>query len=179
MAERRRRSPLNRYPVTQKYLEARAGAISFAATDIKKMTAPESQVYGLVIDIPMGPNLLSTLVCYANGSANLFYNNGGSLVGASTKYRTVAHAARTLVLSAENCLSASEKVNSYDLPVGRVHHVYFLTKRGFIYRTIITPGNFTESDKGSKLLFHLYQNVLAEIRMAQLKEESQAGGGNS
>ena len=70
----KRRSPLNRYPVTQKYLEARAGAI-FSATDIK-MTAPESQVYGLVIDIPMGPNLLSTLVCYANGSANLFYNNG-------------------------------------------------------------------------------------------------------
>ena len=178
MAERKR-SPLNRYPVTQKYLEARAGAISFAATDIKKMTAPESQVYGLVIDIPMGPNLLSTLVCYANGSANLFYNNGSALVGAATKFRSVAHAARTLVLSAENCLAVAEKVNSYDLPVGRVHYVYFLTKRGFIYKTEITPGNFNENDKGKKLLFHLYQNVMAEIRAAQLKEEKKNRESNS
>ncbi|NLK70941.1 MAG: hypothetical protein GX286_05820 [Clostridiales bacterium] len=175
----KRRPLLNRYPVTPNYLAARADAIAFEATEIKKMVPQDNEVYGLVIDLPMGPNLLSTLVCYANGAANIYYNNGGSLLGTSMKYRPVAHAARLLVLSAENCLADAEKVNSYDLPMGRMHYVYFLTKKGFIYRTVITPNNFNEEDKGRKLLFHLYQNVLAEIRIAQLKEEGEKGKGNS
>jgi hypothetical protein len=167
----KRRSPLDRYTVCEQYISTRARAFTFTATDIKKMMKPEAQVYGVIADIPMGPNLLATLVCYVNGAANLYFNMGGSVSGMSMKYRPVAHAARTLVLSSEQCLPICEKTTSYDLPMGRDHHVYLLTKKG-LYKTVITPTAVNENDRMRKLLFYLYQNVMAEIRTAQMKEAS-------
>jgi hypothetical protein len=131
----------------------------------------DSKVYGVVVDMPLAPKVLGSLVCFVNGAANLYFNMGGGVVGPSQRYRAVAHAARTLVLSAEQALPICEKVKGFDLPVGKFHYVYLLTRNG-VYRTSIIPEELTENDTMKRMLFFCYQSVMSEIRTAQLKDEA-------
>ena len=62
-----------RYSVTQKYLMTRGQAINFPA-DFFKANFKKNDVFGVVIDIPMSPEVLTTMVCFINGAANLYFN---------------------------------------------------------------------------------------------------------
>ena len=78
--------PINdRYPVTQKYLMTRGQALNFPVKFFQG-NFKKDDVYGMVIDIPMPSNILTTMVCFINGAANLYFNNGGEYTGASQKY---------------------------------------------------------------------------------------------
>lgn len=161
-----------RYNVTQKYLMTRGQAINFPAKffnmDIKK-----NEVYGVVIDIPMTPDILATMVCFINGAANLYFNNGGEYTGAAQKYRNLVQASRTLVANVGPLLKKCEKVKSYDLPIGRSHNIFLLTKNG-IYKTIVRPGIIPEDQTELRTAYVLYQRVLNELRNCQLKDEAES-----
>ena len=97
-----------RYAVTQKYLMTRGQAINFPArffnANLKK-----NKVFGVVIDIPMSPTVLTSMVCFINGAANLYFNNGGEYTGASQKYRNLVQATHTLVANAGQLLARCQK----------------------------------------------------------------------
>ena len=80
------------YLVTENYLLTRGAALHFPAKQFSGMISDEHSVYGVVIDMPIDPRTLSTLVVYINGAANLYFNNGGSYTGASQRYQTVGQA---------------------------------------------------------------------------------------
>ena len=117
----------DRYPVTQKYLMTRGQALNFPA-NFFKANFKKDDVYGVVIDIPMPNNVLTTMVCFINGAANLYFNNGGEYTGASQKYRNLVQAAHNLVANAGQLIPKAEKVNQFDLPIGRTNNVFLLTK---------------------------------------------------
>ena len=95
-----RRSPLDPYPVTPGYLATRNSALHIPPMQFSNMKFKSDEVYGMVIDIPMGQTVMVTMVCFINGAANLYFNNGGEYTGASTKYKSVVQAARNLVVNA-------------------------------------------------------------------------------
>ena len=105
----------DRYPVTQKYLMTRGQALNFPA-NFFQANFKKNDVYGVVIDIPMPGNVLTTMVCFINGAANLYFNNGGEYSGASQRYRNLVQAAHTLVANAGQLLPKAEKTKMYDLP---------------------------------------------------------------
>ncbi|MDE5569343.1 MAG: hypothetical protein K2J47_05495 [Ruminococcus sp.] len=162
----------DRYPVTQKYLMTRSQAlnfpISFFQGDFKK-----NDVYGIVIDIPMPNNVLTTMVCFINGAANLYFNNGGEYTGASQKYRNLVQAAHNLVANTGILLKKSEKTTQFDLPRGKVHNVFLLTKGG-IYKTEFRPGVIPDTEPEKRTVYVLYQRVLNELRNCQLKDAAAA-----
>lgn len=163
-------SNTGRYNVTQKYLMTRGQAIHFPAKffDVK---LKKDDVYGVVIDIPMSPEILATMVCFVNGAANLYFNNGGEYSGAAQKYRNLVQASRTLVTNINPLLKKAEKVTAFDLPVGRTHNIYLLTKGG-IYKKEIKPGIIPEEETELRTAYVLYQRVLNELRNCQLKDEA-------
>ncbi|MCR5730310.1 MAG: hypothetical protein K6G20_08145 [Ruminococcus sp.] len=160
-----------RYTVTQKYLMTRGQAINFPAkffnADFKK-----NQVFGVVIDIPMTSDVLTTMVCFINGAANLYFNNGGEYTGASQKYRNLVQAAHTLVSNAGQLLPKCEKTTKFDLPTDRSHSIFLLTRTG-IYKTEIKPGLIPEDEPEKRTIYVLYQRVLNELRSAQLKDDAE------
>ena len=162
----------DRYPVTQKYLMTRGQAINFPAkffnTNFKK-----DEVFGVVVDIPMASDILTTMVCFINGAANLYFNNGGEYTGASQKYRNLVQAAHTLVANAGQLLPKAEKTKQYDLPKGRTNNIFILTKGG-VYKTEIKAGLIPEEEQELRTFYVLYQRVLSEIRSCQLKDEAEA-----
>ena len=164
----------DRYNVTQKYLMTRGQAINFPAqyfSNFAKMK--RNEVFGVVIDIPMSSDVLTTMVCFINGAANIYFNNGGEYTGASQKYRNLVQAAHTLVANAGQLLPKCQKTKQYDLPKGRTNNIFILTKGG-VYKTEIKAGLIPEEEQELRTFYVLYQRVLSEIRSCQLKDEAEA-----
>ncbi|MBR2283546.1 MAG: hypothetical protein IJ874_03880 [Ruminococcus sp.] len=162
----------DRYPVTQKYLMTRGQAINFPAKFFSNMNLKKNDVFGVVIDIPMPSQVLTTMVCFVNGAANLYFNNGGEYAGASTRYRNLVQAAHNLVVNANQLLPKCEKVTSYDIPTTRAQNVFLLTKNG-IYKTVIKPGVIPETEPELRTFYVLYQRALGELRTCQLKDAAE------
>ena len=160
----------DRYNVTQKYLMTRGQAINFPA-QFFEVNFKKDQVFGVVIDIPMTSDVLTTMVCFINGAANLYFNNGGEYTGASQKYRNLVQAAHTLVANAGQLLPKCTKTKSYDLPKGRTNNIFLLTKGG-VYKTELKSGLIPETEPELRTFYVLYQRVLSEIRSCQLKDEA-------
>ncbi len=162
----------DRYPVTQKYLMTRGQALNFPA-NFFQANFKKNDVYGVVIDIPMPGNVLTTMVCFINGAANLYFNNGGEYSGASQRYRNLVQAAHTLVANAGQLLPKAEKTKMYDLPRGRAHYFFMLTKGG-VYKVEFPTGVIPETEPEKRTVYVLYQRVLNELRNCQLKDEMEA-----
>lgn len=160
----------DRYNVTQKYLMTRAQAINFPA-NFFNANFKKDQVFGVVIDIPMSSEVLTTMVCFINGAANIYFNNGGEYTGASMKYRNLVQAAHSLVAYAGDILKKCEKTKKFDLPTGRTNNIFLLTKGG-IYKTQLHSGLIPEDQPELRSFYVLYQRVLSEIRNCQLKDEA-------
>ena len=161
----------DRYNVTQKYLMTRAQAINFPA-NFFNINFKKDQVFGVVIDIPMSSEVLTTMVCFINGAANIYFNNGGEYTGASQKYRNLVQAAHNLVANAGPLVKKCEKTKKFDLPTGRTNNVFLLTKGG-IYKTQIHTGLIPEDQPELRAFYVLYQRVLGEIRNCQLKDDAE------
>lgn len=166
----KKRSVLDRYTASQKYIVSRGKALTFPSSPFK-MEFKDNQVYGAVIDMPMSPTVLATLVCFANGAANLYFNLGGEYVNASARYRGVAQAAFDFIKNATSCLDCCEKTTKFDMPTAGKNFVYLLTKSG-VYKTVIAPNAIPADDINRKKLHYYYQRVMGELRTAQLKDQA-------
>ncbi len=164
-----RRSPLDRYSVTQNYLMTRGQALTFPSKYFKIKLKP-NEVYGVIVDMPMGNSILTTMVSFLNGATNLYFNMGGEYSGASQRYVNLVQATRTLVLYANNLLPQCEKVKAFDLPTGNNHFIYLLTNNG-VYKTQLHPATIGQESPEKRGVFNLYQKVLTEVRTCQLKDQ--------
>lgn len=151
----------------------RGQAINFPA-EIFNMNFKKNDVYGVVVDIPMSPQILTTMVCFINGAANLYFNNGGEYTGAAQKYRNLVQASHTLVSNAGQLLPKCEKTTKFDLPTNRANNVFLLTKGG-VYKAVFPAGLIPETEPEMRTVYVLYQRVLSELRNCQLKDAAATG----
>lgn len=167
-------SPLDRYMVTEKYIVTRGTALHFPPKIFGKLVQNKDTIYGVVVDMPMSPTLLCTLVMYINGAANLYFNNGSEYIGAAQRYQTVAQPARIAVANAPRILEEATKTRATDLPNAQHHFIYLITKNG-IYKKDLRLADLPKESKEMQTFFYLYQQVMGALRNAQVKDRSQAG----
>jgi hypothetical protein len=175
----RRTTGLDRYAVCESYLMNRIRGLSVTPMAVGVKCNADNQVYGAVIDMPMGQDLLTTLVVSMNGTANLFFNTGGGVLGLGQKYSQVSSAVLSFLVSAGQALPSCTKTREYDLPTKRDHYIYLLTRRG-VYKMVLDPKEMAkETDKSKRFIFTLYQRVLNELQNAQRKDRAiaQKNGG--
>ena len=156
-------------PVSKPYLMTRNQALRLSPSNFTQFMT-KSTVYGVVVDIPMAPNVITTLACYINGAANLYFSPGGDYSGAAQRYPSVVQATRAFVTQAADMLDLSEKADSLELPNNRQHIVYILTTGG-IYRIRLNPTSGNHNQK-ERYLMSLYQRVMGELRGAQMKDKA-------
>ena len=164
-----RRSPLDPYPVTPKYLATRNSALHIPPVQFSNIRFKPNEVYGIVIDIPMGQTVMASMVCFINGAANLYFNNGNEYTGASTKYKSVVQAARNLVVNATPLREQAKRTSQFPLPVAGKHFIYLMTKRG-IFKTELDPKTVNQESKEKRAVYYLYQQVMGALRIAQLRD---------
>lgn len=162
---------LTHFLVTPDYLELRRASLDMPAKQFGKMVKTNNTVYGMVIDIPMNPKQLMTMVVYINGAVNLYFNNGGSYTRAAERYQTLVRAGQLLVANAGRILAESKKTTSFVLPTGKTNHIYLLTKNG-IYNKNILPAELAQESQDARVIYSLYQQVMREIHSCQLKDNA-------
>lgn len=170
MAQKKRTAQTH-FLVTEPYLMTRGAALHFPAKQFSNMLTNNNSVYGFVVDMPINPQTLVTLVVYINGASNLYFNNGGSYTGAAQRYPAVVQAGRILVANSSRILAEAEKTTKLDLPTGREHHIFLMT-RGGIYRKVIMPTEIAEESRNMQTIYVLYQKVMQELHTAQLKDRA-------
>lgn len=109
------------------------------------------------------PEAVATLVCGADGSASLYFSNGGGVMGGG-EHEAVNAAARSFVAASGAFSEAFEPTTAYPLPdVGGVRF-YVVTGSG-----VLTAPQAVEDDLGNMRgqlspLFHQAHEVITAIR---------------
>lgn len=160
---------LSRVPVSKEYLRTRSQALRLSPSNFTQFLT-ENTLYGVIIDMPMSPNVITTMACFVNGAANLYFSNGTDYSGAAQRYPAVVQATRLFVNNAAKFLEDAEPAASFELPMAQVHYVYFLTTGG-AYRMAIKATQSNQNPK-ERTLMHLYQRVMGELRTAQMKDRA-------
>ncbi|MCQ2464642.1 MAG: hypothetical protein MJ095_03560 [Oscillospiraceae bacterium] len=160
-----------RYNVCEPYLISRIKALRMPPAVIGVKLTDDKQIYSAVVDIPMGRGVLGTLVCLANGTVNIFFNNGSQITGISAHNPALAQACRSFLASAGQSLPVCQRTSVFDLPMGSSEHfVHLMTRKG-VYKTVINPATaVNEENKMRAFLLHLYQKVMNEVQTAQIRE---------
>lgn len=171
-----RRSPLDPYPVTPKYLATRSSALHIPPAQFANMKFKADEVYGVIVDMPMSPVIMVTMVCFINGAANLYFNNGAEYTGASTRYKSAVQAARNLVVNANQLKDFGKKTSQFPLPTNGMHYVYLMTKRS-TYKVEIDPRNPAALEREKRVVHYLYQQVMTSLRLAQMRDQEEAAKG--
>ena len=160
-----------RYSVCEPYLLARIKALRMPPAVLGIKLTDDKQIYSAVVDIPMGANLIGTLVCLANGAVNVFFNDGNMITGIAAKSPALSQACRAFLASAGQSLPVCQRTSVFDIPaVSGEHYVHLMTRKG-VYKTVVNPLTAAnESDKMRVFLLHLYQRVMNEVQNAQTRD---------
>ena len=158
-----------RIPVSKPYLVTRNQALRLSPSNFTQFMA-QSTVYGVVVDMPMAPTVITTLACYINGAANLYFSNGEDYSGAAQRYPGVVQAARMFVSNAAHYIKDENKVSNFELPNSRLHYAYLLTTKG-VYRLEINPMQGQQTAE-ERVFLSMYQRVMSELRSAQMKDKA-------
>ena len=125
--------------------------------------AIQDEVFGVVMETGY-PEAIVTLVSFADGTASLYFGNGGGVVG-SGQHAGPAAASRSLVLLAARSKQGLVAATSTPLPrVGCTHYV--LTQRGAV-TTEAKEEDLGEHRHALSPLFYAAQDVITEIRKVE------------
>ncbi|HTU68344.1 MAG TPA: hypothetical protein VMF52_20545 [Steroidobacteraceae bacterium] len=145
------------YAPSEIYTQLREQAF---ATTAKGVGAVDS-VYGFLMETGY-PEAVVTLVAMADGSASLYFSNGGGIIGAG-EHEGPAVAARTLIAFAAHNIEKLAPAKSTPLPTPDRTRFYVLTARG------ILTAEASEDDLGEDRhvlspLFYAAQELISEMR---------------
>lgn len=160
---------LKRVPVSKPYLVTRNQALRLSPSNFTQFMK-NSTVYGVVVDMPMAPTVMTTLACYINGAANLYFSNGNDYSGAAQRYPGVVQTARNFVVNAAHFVNDENRVNTMELPNSRAHYAYILTTNG-LHRLEINP-IIGQQTPAQRAFLSMYQRVMNELHSAQLKDKA-------
>ncbi|GHU56532.1 hypothetical protein FACS1894132_14040 [Clostridia bacterium] len=152
----------NPYTVTEKYIATRSAAFDIKGYQLGVKSEHIAQIYGVIVDLAISPNLLGTLICYINGAANVYFNDGGSVENVAVNNVDVAKVSQAFVISTQDAYDTAERVVSYPVPTTNEHFVYFLT-RGGIRKIVIDPAT-VDTNPVHKRLFVGYNAVMTAIQ---------------
>ena len=160
---------VRRVPVSKPYLVTRNQALHLSPSNFKQFME-KNDVYGVIVDMPMGGTVLTTLACYVNGAANLYFSNGNDYSGAAQRYPGVVQAARVFVSNAATMIEGLTPTKTLELPINNRHYAYILTTHG-IYRLDLESNTNTGTPQ-ERVFKTLYHRVMGELRSAQMKDSA-------
>jgi len=152
------KEPMNYVPVAI-YSDLREQALAVTA----KSLGVTDGVHGVLMETGY-PEAVVTLVALADGSASLYYSNGGGIIGAGG-YKGPAVAARSLVAFAAHNLKKLSPATATPLPASGRTRFYVLTARG-TFTAEASEDDLGENRHSLSPLFYAAQGLITEILKA-------------
>lgn len=153
------------YTVANVYSRLRAQALKLQPSDLRRAD-PSAGAFGVLMETGY-PDAVATLVALADGTASLYFSNGGGIIGAGDQ-PAVAKAAREAISTASRSLTLLAPAAQHPLP--RRGHVrfYVLTGRGPLTAEA-RESELRDRRLGLSPLFAAAHELIAAIRQHHLK----------
>jgi hypothetical protein len=122
----------------------------------------DNQVYGAVIDMAISDNRIATMAFFIDGSASLYFSNGGGILG-SGQHDSVKKIVGSFLISVHQVLPIMRLTKDFNAKPRDNHHIFYLFTRVGIYTYDMDINKYKET-KETNFLFTVSQMVLTEIR---------------
>ena len=77
------------------------------------------------------------------------------------------------MINGTRILPEAKKTKQLSMPLGQPHNIFLLTRNG-IYEKQVMPTEVSQESKDVQSVYFLYQQVMRELRSAQLKDRAAA-----
>lgn len=154
--------PSNSYKTAPIYEDLRKQVLSLKAEQLQ--TKADQEVLGILMETGY-PEAVATLVAIADGSASLYFSNGGGIIGAGQNAKP-NEAAKQFVAKASPFLKRLTPSNSFPLPANGCTRFYVVTTKG----VLTAEANENELGEGNhelSPLFYAGQTLITEVRLSE------------
>jgi len=111
-----------------------------------------------------------TLVVLADGTASLYFSNGGGIIGAG-QHESVRKASANLLAGANQFYSSATRVSEFPMPEAGFSNFYFLTYGG-VFRYGAKEIDLGEGRDKFSDLFHAAHYVIGQLREIEQKKHN-------
>ncbi len=118
------------------------------------------------------PEAAYTLVAAGDGSASLYFSNGGGLIGAG-EHANVRPESLKVVKMAEECLKHTTKVDEFPIVKPGSTTFYIVTADGVFSYTADEDDLGEERDTKMSGLFHQCHSLITQMRIADEKRQAE------
>lgn len=146
------------------YPEMRSLALTTAKAEFG--LAPNSNtniVWAVIMDTTFPDGGTYTLVALSDGSASIYFSNGGGFIG-GVSHKAINNAAKALVKVAAHYQAEMSKTNSFPLPKPG-YTTFFLRTDAGVYASTELTENLGEKRSLLSPLFYAAQNVITQYRL--------------
>jgi hypothetical protein len=139
----------------------------------EQVSAPTNQQVLAVVMETGYPQAVATLVAVMDGTASLYFSNGGGIIGSGANPGSNA-AARKLVARAADFLPFCTRTKEFPLPEKAHTRFYIVTRDG------VLTGEAKEDALGNgrhrmSPLFHTAHELISQMRLADEKRKTESG----
>jgi hypothetical protein len=162
----RQAAPTGSMPGAEAYRALRGMALAFTPTD----PTTGGAVHGVVVDWGFSEGVIITTVALCDGSASLYFSNGGGVIGAGENL-PVQEAAKSFLAEAAQSLSRAVAPSDAPLATGDVRfHVLLAAGRSMIVENW-PPDVSPDSERGR--LLSEWQALITAIRQTEVPRPGQ------
>lgn len=149
------------YEVADIYTDLRNQVLQHKPEAISQIVADESAVHAVLIDIGY-PEAVATLIAVADGTASLYFSNGGGIIGGG-EHEPVRKVSGEFITLAQQFVSHSTLIDTFPLPKKNNVRCYLVT-RGGVYTFEALEDDLGYGRHPCSALFHKGHELITAIR---------------
>jgi hypothetical protein len=162
---REERSGKMSYKISDTYAGLRRMVFQLSSVASDKESRCERSVVAVVMEFAR-PNAVVSLVAVADGTASLYFSNGGGVLGGNSK--SVRIAALDFVELAAHAYGVMEQANSYPFPSYDSVRFYIITS-GCVLTAEVAEGSLVQNESILSRLFWKGNELISMIRKTTME----------
>jgi hypothetical protein len=151
------------------YMDLRRKALATTPQNLGR-DPKSTEPYGLLMEMGIQISVV-TLVCFADGDANVYHKTGGGMIGGSS-HESVRKTAKAFIDLAPKALPKMIKTADFPLPGPDRVRFYALTPQG-VFTTETNRQALADPRSDLGALFYAGQEVVAEMRQVQEQKQEE------
>ena len=161
------------YEVAEIYTDMRGQALKLNEKELPDLKG--KAVWAVLMETGF-PEAAFTLVAASDGTASLYFSNGGGMIGAGA-HKNVRSESLKMVKMAEDYLKHMKKVDKFPVVQPGNTTFYVVTPKGIFSYTAKEDDLGEKRDKKLSSLFHQGHELIGQIRMAEEKQRAEQQSG--
>lgn len=143
------------------YLEDRLSFFDIKSSDFNKRIT--GKALAAIIDVQQ-EDFMMTLICIADGTADIYCSNGNKNIGLSKDFKNLKTASKALLSTARKIKRSATLIENDNYNVDFNDHCIYIVEDEGVYKRDLVFSYDNENNNDNKLICLKYTQVLTEIQ---------------